>query len=67
VKKWGLHGIFIGRFFGPFRATVPLAADIFAMPYWPFQLANFTSAFVWAAVALQLGNAGSAFLNWLSE
>ena len=49
IRKWGVLGIFIGRFFGPLRASVPLAAGIFEMPYWRFQFANFTSAFVWAA------------------
>jgi membrane protein DedA with SNARE-associated domain len=56
VKKWGVLGIFIGRFFGPLRASVPLVAGIFGMPYWRFQLANFSSAFVWAAVLLTLGD-----------
>jgi len=28
----GVLGIFIGRFFGPLRAVVPLVAGIFAMP-----------------------------------
>src|SRR5713226_9183258 len=31
VKKWGVPSIFIGRFFGPLRASVPLAAGIFEM------------------------------------
>jgi membrane protein DedA with SNARE-associated domain len=56
IKKWGALGIFIGRFFGPLRAIVPLVAGIFAMPYWRFQFANFSSAFVWAAVLLTLGD-----------
>ena len=56
VKKWGALGIFIGRFFGPLRAAVPLIAGIFEMPFWRFQLANFSSAFVWAAVLLTLGD-----------
>jgi len=47
---------FIGRFFGPLRASVPLIAGIFEMPFWRFQLANFTSAFVWRAVLLTLGD-----------
>ena len=55
MKKWGVPGIFIGRFFGPLRASVPLIAGIFEMPFWHFQLANFTSAFVWAAVLLSVG------------
>jgi membrane protein DedA with SNARE-associated domain len=56
MTRWGIAGIFIGRFFGPLRAAVPLVAGILAMPYWRFQLANFTSAFVWAAVLLTLGD-----------
>ena len=64
VKRWGVLGIFISRFFGPLRAVVPLVAGIFAMPNWPFQFANFASAFVWAAVVLQLGSLGSDFLRW---
>ena len=56
MKKWGIPGIFIGRFFGPLRASVPLIAGIFEMPYWRFQFANFTSAFVWAAVLLIFGD-----------
>ncbi len=65
VKKWGVPGIFIGRFFGPLRASVPLVAGIFEMPYWRFQFANFTSAFVWAAVLLTLGDAISLGLRWI--
>ena len=67
VKKYGAAGIFIGRFFGPLRAAVPLVAGIFAMPYWSFQLANFTSAFVWAAVLLLIGDVGSKAVIWLWE
>ena len=65
VKKWGMVGIFIGRFFGPLRASVPLVAGIFEMPYWRFQFANFTSALVWAAVLLTLGDVGSRIVQWL--
>ncbi len=56
MKKWGIFGIIIGRFFGPLRAVVPLIAGIFEMPFWRFQFANFSSAFVWAAVLLTLGD-----------
>jgi membrane protein DedA with SNARE-associated domain len=56
IRKWGALGIFIGRFFGPLRASVPLIAGIFRMPFWRFQVANFTSALVWAAVLLTLGD-----------
>jgi membrane protein DedA with SNARE-associated domain len=62
MKNWGILGIFIGRFFGPLRASVPLIAGIFEMPYWRFQIANFTSAFVWAWVLLKLGDGISKLL-----
>ena len=65
VRKWGVLGIVIGRFFGPLRATVPLAAGIFAMPFWPFQLANFSSAFLWAGVLLGPGKIGGKYLYFL--
>ena len=56
VRSWGVPSIFIGRFFGPLRASVPLAAGIFEMPYWRFQIANFVSALVWAAALLLFGD-----------
>ena len=65
MKTWGIPGIFIGRFFGPLRAVVPLIAGIFEMPYWRFQLANFSSALVWAATLLTLGDVISKVLIWL--
>lgn len=65
MKKWGAAGIFIGRFFGPLRASVPLIAGIFEMPFWRFQLANFSSAFVWSAALLTLGDGVSKALGWL--
>jgi len=65
MRKWGVPGIFIGRFFGPLRASVPLIAGIFEMPFWSFQLANFASAFVWAAVLLTLGDGISRLLSLL--
>ncbi len=65
MKKWGIFGIFVGRFFGPLRAVVPLIAGIFEMPFWRFQLANFSSAFMWAAVLLTLGDGISLGFAWL--
>jgi len=62
VERWGIPGVFIGRFFGPLRAAVPLVAGVFAMPVIPFQLANFSSAFVWAAVLLAPGTLGFKYL-----
>ena len=53
--KWGIAGVFFGRFFGPLRAAVPLAAGSCAMPHVPFQLANIGSALVWATGILAPG------------
>jgi membrane protein DedA with SNARE-associated domain len=65
IKRWGIPGIFVGRFFGPLRAAVPLVAGLLVMPYWRFQFANFTSAFVWAAVLLTLGDVVAKTVAWL--
>jgi membrane protein DedA with SNARE-associated domain len=65
VKRWGALAIFIGRFSGPLRASVPIVAGIFAMPWWRFQIANFSSAFVWAAVLLLLGDVTSKAIKWV--
>ena len=65
VQKWGVPSIFIGRFFGPLRASVPLAAGIFEMSYWPFQIANFVSALVWSAALLLFGDVMAHIVEWL--
>jgi membrane protein DedA with SNARE-associated domain len=62
VEKYGIYAVFVGRFFGPLRASVPLAAGILEMPWWPFQIANFASAILWAAVLLAPGTIGFKFL-----
>jgi membrane protein DedA with SNARE-associated domain len=67
--RWGVWGIFLGRFLGPFRATVPLVAGISQMKFWPFQIANVTSALIWSASLLLLGAVGwgaiKAAWHWL--
>ena len=65
VQKWGVPSIYIGRFFGPLRATVPLAAGIFEMPYGRFQLANWISALIWSAVLLLFGDVISQIVEWM--
>jgi membrane protein DedA with SNARE-associated domain len=57
-EKWGWPGVFIGRFFGPLRAVVPLVAGTCEMPKAAFQIANWTSAAVWAALLLGPGSLG---------
>jgi membrane protein DedA with SNARE-associated domain len=65
VRDWGVPSIFIGRFFGPLRASVPLAAGIFEMPYWSFQIANFVSALLWSAVLLLFGDVIALVMQWI--
>ena len=43
----------------------PLAAGIFEMPYWEFQIANFVSALVWAAELLLFGDVIQKIIVWL--
>jgi membrane protein DedA with SNARE-associated domain len=58
IRFFARHGgksVFIGRFFGPVRAVIPLAAGIMRMPPGRFWFANVTSAIVWAPMLLLLG------------
>jgi membrane protein DedA with SNARE-associated domain len=65
TRKYGVWAIFLGRFFGPVRAFVPLAAGIFEMPRTPFQVANITSALLWAYVLLTSGDIVGESATWL--
>jgi membrane protein DedA with SNARE-associated domain len=61
-ERWGALAVFVGRFFGPLRAAVPVAAGICRMPWFKFQLANVASAIVWATGVLAPGAIG---VRWL--
>lgn len=63
--QYGTLGVFIGRFFGPFRAIVPLIAGTMHMPTSKFNLANITSAPLWAFVLLAPGAFGVPWLETL--
>jgi len=70
IRFFARHGgksVFIGRFFGPMRAVIPLAAGIMRMPRGRFWFANVTSAIVWAPMLLFAGDAvgdvGNRFLG----
>jgi membrane protein DedA with SNARE-associated domain len=62
IERWGLLMVFVGRFFGPLRAAVPLVAGAMGMSRLKFQLANIGSALVWAAGILGSGVVG---IRWL--
>ena len=51
----GGKSVFLGRFFGPTRAIVPLIAGMSAMPPIRFYVMNVLSAFAWAAAHLVPG------------
>jgi membrane protein DedA with SNARE-associated domain len=59
TRRYGVWAIFLGRFFGPARAFVPLAAGLFEMPRAHFQAANITSALLWAFLLLKFGDVAS--------
>ncbi|MGI9422546.1 MAG: DedA family protein [Hyphomicrobiaceae bacterium] len=55
LNRYGAWAIVLGRFSGPFRATVPLVAGAVHMNAVTFQAANWSSAFLWAFVLLVFG------------
>jgi len=55
-ERQGGKSVFIGRFFGPIRAVIPLAAGIMRMPRGRFWFANIASALVWAPMLLFAGD-----------
>ncbi len=54
-RRWGFPAVFFGRFFGPLRAVMPLAAGVCGMPWLSFQIANLASAVLWTAGMLAPG------------
>jgi membrane protein DedA with SNARE-associated domain len=54
-RRYGFLSIFIGRFLGPVRPTIPLVAGIMRMRHLTFQFANVTSAIVWVPFMLFWG------------
>ena len=56
--RFGGASVFIGRFFGPMRAVIPLVAGITRLPAFEFWLANIGSAIVWAPAMLVPGVLG---------
>jgi membrane protein DedA with SNARE-associated domain len=61
-KRWGLLAVFVGRFFGPLRALVPIVAGLSAMPWFKFQIANVASGVLWAFGIL---TPGFLSMRWL--
>lgn len=53
--RYGFLSIFLGRFLGPIRSTIPTVAGVMGMSQWQFQIANILSAIVWVPVMLAPG------------
>ena len=54
-ERHGGKSVFVGRFFGPIRAVIPLAAGMMRMPVRSFYVANVLSALIWAPALLAPG------------
>ncbi len=65
-ERWGAWAIVLGRFSGPLRASVPIVAGAVQMSRTKFQIANWSSAFLWAFVLLVLGDGIGAVWKYLS-
>ncbi|WP_019997663.1 DedA family protein [Aureimonas ureilytica] len=68
-RRYGFAAVFLGRFLGPIRSTVPLVAGMMAMGQTRFQIANVASAVLWAPLMLApgyLGARGAGELGMLS-
>ncbi|WP_336968500.1 DedA family protein [Sphingobium aromaticiconvertens] len=54
-RRFGFASIFLGRFLGLVRATVPLVAGVLRMDHRLFQLANVGSAILWVPLLFAPG------------
>lgn len=54
-RRYGFVSIFVGRFLGPIRATIPLVAGVMEMNHRRFQFANVSSAILWVPVMFAPG------------
>ena len=64
MEKYGVWAIVLGRFSGPFRASVPIVAGATQMDRTHFQIANWLSAFLWAGVLLLFGDGIGQVFTW---
>jgi membrane protein DedA with SNARE-associated domain len=62
-ERWGVLSVFIGRFFGPLRAAVPIVAGMLKMRQWKFQVTNVLSAIVWLPLLLAPGAAAGIYFK----
>ncbi len=65
--RWGILSVFLGRFLGPVRAVIPVIAGMMDMPTVKFQIANWTSAAIWAPYWLLVGVLGEQLFDYLKS
>ncbi len=66
-ERWGAWAVVLGRFSGPLRASVPIVAGAVRMPSLLFQIANWSSAFLWAFALMMLGDSLGQTWKLLSQ
>jgi membrane protein DedA with SNARE-associated domain len=64
-KRWGTASVFVGRFSGPMRSTMPLLAGMMGMPRGKFMIANVASALAWAPFLMSPGFLMAAGAQWM--
>ena len=62
-ERYGTASVFVGRFFGPVRAVIPLVGGIMEMGWRQFWVANISSALIWAPALLLLGSSFHVILK----
>ncbi|WP_339844959.1 DedA family protein [uncultured Halopseudomonas sp.] len=63
-RRYGLFGIFIGRFVGPIRPVIPMIAGMLDMPSIRFVTINLLSALAWAPVYVTPGFLAGRAVKW---
>ena len=63
--KWGAIGVFMGHFFGPVRAVIPVVAGMYQLQPFKFWAANIVSSCLWAFGILAPGAFGFKLFGFL--
>lgn len=66
-RRYGFAAIFIGRFLGPIRSTIPLVAGVMEMNRKHFQIANVSSALLWVPFMFAPGFLAARSLGSVKE